>query len=244
MAVLVGAFPLLTSTMLAVAAVVMTGTITPAQAFGGFANTSVFLVVIAFLVAQAVVKSGLGRRISLFMVSRFGRSSMGLAYSIVLTDAVIAPAFPSNTARGGVLFPIVLSVAEGSGSKPDDPEGRRLGGYLMFCAMASLAVSSALWMTATSANPIGIQLVREYGIQIGFGNWLVASCVPALTAILALPWIIARFFPPRVGKTPEAPIAARKALAALGPFSRDERITAVAFTLMVSGWIFADTLGL
>ena len=179
-AVLVGAFPLLTSTMLAVAAVVMTGTITPAQAFGGFANTSVLLVVIAFLVAQAVVKSGLGRRISLFMVSRFGRSSLGLAYSIVLTDAVIAPAFPSNTARGGVLFPIVLSVAEGSGSQPHDPEGRRLGGYLMFCAMASLAVSSALWMTATSANPIGIQLVREYGIQIGFGKWLIASSVPAL----------------------------------------------------------------
>ena len=241
-AVLVGAFPLLTSTMLAVAAVVMTGTITPAQAFGGFANTSVLLVVIAFLVAQAVVKSGLGRRISLFMVSRFGRSSMGLAYSIVLTDAVIAPAFPSNTARGGVLFPIVLSVAEGSGSQPHDPEGRRLGGYLMFCAMASLAVSSALWMTATSANPIGIQLVREYGIQIGFGKWLIASSVPALTAILALPWIIARLFPPGVGETPEAPVAARKALAALGPFSRDERITAVAFALMVSGWIFADTL--
>ena len=243
-AVLVGAFSLLTSTMLAVAAVVKIGTITPAQAFGGFANTRVLLVVIAFLVAQAVVKSGLGRRISLFMVSRFGRSSMGLAYSIVLTDAVIAPAFPSNSARGGVLFPIVLSVAEGSGSQPDDPEGRRLGGYLMFCAMASLAVSSALWMTATSANPIGIQVVREYEVQIGFGKWLIASSVPALAAILSLPWIIARLFPPGVGETPDVPIAARKALAALGPFSRDEQITAVAFTLMVSGWIFADKLGM
>jgi len=110
---------------------------------------------------------------------------MGLAYSIVLTDAVIAPAFPSNTARGGVLFPVVLSVAEGAGSRPQDPEGRRLGGYLMFCAMASLAVSSALWMTATSANPIGIQVVRDFGIEIGFGKWLVVACVPSLTAILA-----------------------------------------------------------
>src|SRR5580704_13282885 len=161
-AVLDGAYPLLTSTTIAVAAVVLTGTITPAQAFNGFANTSVLLVVVAFLVAQAVVKSGLGSRISLFMVSLFGRSSMGLAYSIVLTDAVIAPAFPSNTARGGVLFPIVLSVAEGSGSKPDDPEGRRLGGYLMFCTMASLAVSSALWMTATSSNPVGIQVAQQF----------------------------------------------------------------------------------
>jgi len=243
-AVLDGGFPLLTSTMLAVAAVVLTGTITPAQAFSGFANASVLLVVVAFLVAQAVVKCGLGRRISLFMVSWFGGSSLGLAYSIVLTDALIAPAFPSNTARGGVLFPIVLSVAEGSGSKPDDPEGRRFGGYLMFCTMASLAVSSALWMTATSANPIGIQLARDFGIQIGFGKWLLASCVPTLTAILALPWVIARLYPPRVDKTPEAAVAARKALAMLGPLSRDERITAVAFAVMVSGWVLADKLGL
>jgi DASS family divalent anion:Na+ symporter len=243
-AVLVGAFPLLTSTVLAAAAVVLTRTIPPEKAFSGFANPSVLLVVIAFLVTQSVVKSGLGRRISLFMVSRFGRSSMGLAYSIVVTDALIAPAFPSNTARGGVLFPIVLSVAQGSGSRPDDPHGRRLGGYLMFCAMASLAVSSALWMTATSANPIGVQLVRESGVEIGFGKWLFTASVPALTAILALPWVVSRLFPPGVGETPNAPIAAQKELAALGPLSREERITAVAFVLMVSGWIFADRLQL
>jgi DASS family divalent anion:Na+ symporter len=243
-AVLLGAFLLLTSTMLAVAAVVLTGTVPYAKAFGGFANASVLLVVIAFLVAQAVVKSGLGRRISLFMVSRFGRSSLGLAYSIVITDALIAPAFPSNTARGGVLFPIVLSVAQGSGSRPDDPEGRRLGGYLMFCTMASLAVSSALWMTATSANPIGIQLARDFGLEIGFGKWLIVSSVPALTAIVALPWIVRRLYPPGADKTPDAPVAARNALVAVGPLSRDEWITAVIFVLMVSGWIFADALKL
>ena len=243
-AVLVGAFPLLTSTMLAVAAVVLTDTIPAAKAFSGFANPSVLLVVIAFLVAQAVVKSGLGRRISLFMVGRFGGSSLGLAYSIVLTDAAIAPAFPSNTARGGVLFPIVLSVAQGSGSRPDDPEGRRLGAYLMFCAMASLAVSSALWMTATSANPIGLQVVKEFGLEIGFGKWLLVASVPALAAILALPLVVAKIFPPRVGRTPEAPLAARKALSELGPLARDEWITAVVFLVMVSGWIFADALKL
>lgn len=243
-AVLVGAFPLLTATMLAVAAVVLTNTVSYAKAFSGFANPSVLLVVIAFLVAQAVVKSGLGRRISLFMVSRFGRSSLGLAYSIVVTDAVIAPAFPSNTARGGVLYPIVLSVAQGSGSHPDDEQGRRLGGYLMFCAMASLAVSSALWMTATSANPIGIQIAKDFGLQIGFGKWLVVASVPALAAILLIPWTVSRLFSPGVAETPEAPRAARKELAELGPLSRDERITGIAFILMVTGWIFADRLQL
>ncbi len=242
--VLIGAFPILTDSMIAVGVVVLTGTITPAQAFSGFANTSVLLVVIAFIVAQAVVKSGLGRRISLFMVSRFGGSSLGLAYSIVLTDAAIAPAFPSNTARGGVLFPIVLSVSKGAGSNPDDPEGRRLGAYLMFCTMASLALSSALWMTATSANPIGVQIAQKFGVEIGFGSWIVASCVPALVAIGTLPLLVAKLFPPRVGKTLEAPAAARVELSHMGPLSRDEWITAVVFVAMVAGWIFADRLKL
>ncbi len=240
--VLLGVFPLLTSTTLAAGAVVLTNTLSAQKAFAGFANTSVLLVVIAFLVAQAVVKSGLGRRISLFMVSLFGRSSMGLAYSIVMTDAAIAPAFPSNTARGGVLYPIVLSVAQGSGSFPDQSEGRKLGGYLMFCGMASLAVSSALWMTATSANPIAIQVANQYGVNVSFGRWLFAAAVPALVCIIALPWLLSKFFPPGVGATPEAPAAARKALSELGAMSREEWITAVAFVMMVVGWILAEKL--
>ena len=242
--VLINAFPLLTASMLAVGAIVLTRTIKPEQAYSGFANSSVLLVVIAFIVAQAVVKSGLGRRVSLFMVSRFGGSSLGLAYSIVLTDAAIAPAFPSNTARGGVLYPIVLSVAQGAGSKPDDPESRHLGGYLMFCSMAGLAVSSALWMTATSANPIAVQIAAQAGLQIGFGKWLLASAVPSLTAILLLPVMVAKLFPPRVGKTPEAPAAARRELAGMGAMSREEWITAGTFVLMVAGWIFGNTLQL
>ncbi len=243
-AVLLGAFPLLTASTIAVAAVVLTGTLSPANAFSGFANSSVLLVVVAFIVAQAVVKSGLGRRISLLMVSRLGGSPLGIAYSIVLTDAAIAPAFPSNTARAGVLFPIVLSVAQGADSHPDDPEKRRLGGYLMFCTMASLAVSSALWMTATSANPIGVQIARQSGFSVGFGSWFLAASVPAIIAIVLLPLFVARLFPPRVDATPDAPESARRELAALGSMSRDERITAVTFVVMVAAWVGADSLGL
>ena len=172
--VIVNAFPLLTASLLAVAAVVLTRTVDPAKAFAGFANQSVLLVVVAFLVANAVVKCGLGRRISLLVVSVFGRSTLGLGYSIFFTDALIAPAFPSNTARGGVLYPIILSLAQSAGSTPDDPDKRRLGGYLMFCGMASLSVSSALWLTATSANPIGVSLAAQSGVKINFGTWLLA----------------------------------------------------------------------
>src|SRR6185295_19666306 len=60
--VIINAFPLLTASLLAVGAVVLSRTVDPAKAFAGFANQSVLLVVVAFLVANAVVKCGLGRR--------------------------------------------------------------------------------------------------------------------------------------------------------------------------------------
>jgi DASS family divalent anion:Na+ symporter len=110
--------------------------------------------------------------------------------------------------------------------------------------MASLALSSALWLTATSANPIGVQIAQKLGVEIGFGNWLLAASVPALVAIGILPLLVAKLFPPRVGATPEAPRAARAELARAGPLSRDEWITAVVFAVMVAGWVLADRLKL
>jgi DASS family divalent anion:Na+ symporter len=242
--VIVNAFPLLTASLLAVGTVVLTGSVDAGKAFAGFANASVLLVVVAFIVANAVVKCGLGRRISLFVVSAFGRSTLGLGYSIFITDALIAPAFPSNTARGGVLYPIILSLAQSSDSRPEVAARRRLGGYLMFCGMASLSVSSALWLTATSANPIGVSLAAPYGVKIDFGMWLLAASVPALAAILLLPFVLYRLFPPGVTDTADAPAIARKELQGMGRLSRDEWIVAVVFAIMVAGWVFADKLHL
>jgi divalent anion:Na+ symporter, DASS family len=243
-AVILNSFPLLTSSLLAVSAAVLTRTVDPAKAFAGFANQSVLLVVVAFLVANAVVKCGLGRRISLLVVSVFGGSTLGLGYSIFVTDAMIAPAFPSNTARGGVLYPIILSLAQNSGSLPDDEKNRRLGGYLMFCGMASLSVSSALWLTATSGNPIAVSLATPYGVKINFGSWMLAASIPVLTMIALLPLVLYKLFPPGVTDTPDAPAAAKTALREMGRLSRDEWIVAVAFALMVTGWVMAGTLNL
>jgi DASS family divalent anion:Na+ symporter len=243
-AVVINALPLLTSALLAGAAAVLSGTVDPVKAFGGFSNPSVLLVVMAFIVAQAVVKCGLGKRISLYVVGVCGKSTLGLAYSIFITDALIAPGFPSNTSRGGVLYPIILSLCQSSGSVPDDESNRRLGGYLMFCGMASLSISSALWLTATSANPIGVSLAAEHGLNVGFGFWLLVASVPTFVAIGLVPLLLLRLFPPGVTQTPDARKAAREARRAMGPVSRHERITAVVFAIMILAWVFAGALKL
>src|SRR5262249_56824147 len=144
----------------------------------------------------------------------------------------------------GVPHPCILSPARTAGPRQEDAGPRRMGGYLMFCGMASLRVPSALWLTPTSANPIGVSLAAQSGVKIGFGRWLLASSVPALAAILLLPLILLRLFPPGVTDTPDAPATARKELQGMGPLARDEWIVAVTFAVMVTGWVRADRLRL
>ena len=57
----------------------------------------------------------------------------------------------------------------------------------MFSGIASLSVSSALWLTAMAANPLGTEIARRAGVEIGFGRWLLAASAPTLCAIALLP---------------------------------------------------------
>jgi len=243
-AVVIDIVPILTASVAAVAVAVLTGTLAPEKAYSGFANGTILLIVVAFLVARAVVKCGLGERIGYAVVSLFGRSTLGLSYSVFLIDGVIAPAFPSNTARAGVLYPLVFSLAETAGATPGDPTRRRLGGFLMYSGIASLSLSSALWLTAMAANPLGAEIARSFGVQISFASWLVAASVPTLAAMVILPLVLYTLMTPEVTATPDAPATARRALAALGPLTRHEWIVVATFVGMVVLWAAAAPLGL
>jgi DASS family divalent anion:Na+ symporter len=95
-----------------------------------------------------------------------------------------------------------------------------------------------------SANPIGVEVARNFGLNITFGSWLVAASVPALAAIVLLPLFLYKVIPPEVKSTPEAPTIARKALREMGPLSRDEKIVSAAFAAMVGAWATAGTFHL
>jgi DASS family divalent anion:Na+ symporter len=143
-----------------------------------------------------------------------------------------------------VLYPLAYSLANAAGASPDRPDRRRVGMFLMFSGVASLSVSSALWLTAMAANPLGTEMARAVGVEIGFGKWLLAASVPTLCAMAVLPLVLYRVISPEVRSTPDAPAAARQALAALGPLSRQERIVLIVFVGMVGLWASAATLGL
>ncbi len=173
--------PIFTASIIALAVVVLTGTVKPQAAYSGFSEDIILLIIAAFLVARGVIKSGLAKRIALLIIKKFGRSSLGLAYSIIAADILIAPAFPSNTARSGMLFSIVNALAADSGSKVADGTRKKLGAFLMMTSMAGITLSSAMWLTAMAANPAGAKIAEEnFGITITFGSWALAASVPII----------------------------------------------------------------
>jgi DASS family divalent anion:Na+ symporter len=240
----IGAFPILTASVLAIAAAVLSGTLAASDAYAGFANPTIVLIIVAFLVARAVVKSGLGERLGYRAISLFGRSTLGLSYSVFIVDALISPAFPSNTARSGVLYPLVFSMAQAAGVTPERKDRQRLGQFLMFSGMASLTLSSALWLTAMAGNPLGAEIAREYGVNIGFVSWLIAASVPTILAMVLVPWLLFKVIKPEVSSMPNAPAEAKAALAKLGPLTRDQKVVGFTFLGMVILWGLSGTLGI
>jgi DASS family divalent anion:Na+ symporter len=242
LSVVIGAFPILTASVLAIAAAVLSGTLSPAAAYAGFSNPTIVLIIMAFLVARAVVKCGLGQRLGYRAISWFGKSTLGLSYSIFAVDAIISPAFPSNTARSGVLFPLVFSMAEAAGATPDREDRRRLGRFLMFSGIASLTLSSALWLTAMAGNPLGAEIAKKNGVDINFGSWLIAACVPVILAMILVPLLLYKVIKPEVTSMPNAPAEARQSLAELGGLTRDQKVVGLTFLGMVVLWGLSSTL--
>lgn len=235
-AILFNILPIITAAIIALALSVLSGVVEPSKAYAGFSESFILLIVAAFLVSYAVHKSGLGKRLSLHIIRRFGRSTLGLGYSIVATDILIAPAFPSNTARSGVLYPIVYGLAHDCGSKVGDGTQKKAGSYLMMTSMAGLTISSGLWLTAMAVNPIGVEIAAKMGIHITFGSWLMYALLPTLAAFALIPWFLYRIYPPEMRETPDAPMKAQEALTDMGRISRNEWVTGGVFASMLILW--------
>ena len=215
----------------------LTNTIKPAQALAGYSDTTIWLIVSAFLFAKGFIKTGLGRRIAYQLILWFGSSSLKLSYTLVLSDFIISPATPSNTARaGGILFPIVRSLASVFGSEPGST-ARKIGAFLLVTSFQADAPIAAAFLTSCAPNPLMASLAADTaGVELTWGFWAMAAIVPVLLSILIIPYFIYKLYPPEVKKTPEAQQLAREKLAEMGAMSRDEKVISCVFAGALLLW--------
>lgn len=226
-----------------IAAVTLTRTLKLSDALSGFSHSVIWLVVIAFFISRGFIKTGLGSRIAYFFMKLLGRRTIGLGYSLIATDLVIAPAIPSITARAGaVIYPIVRSVAEAFDSRPGDNTERRIGAFLILNSFNGNLITSAMFLTAMAANPLSVQMAADKGIEISWALWAAAACIPGLTSLLVIPFLLYKLFPPSIKETPKAAEMAKDKLTEMGPIKRDEKIMLGTFILLLLMWIFGRQL--
>ena len=204
---------------------------------GGFGNKVVWLVVAAFLIAGAVEHTGFGRRIALSLVSWLGRSTLGLGYSICVSEFILGPVVPSNTARGGgIMAPIVRSLASALGSQPGDhPE--RAGRYLVLIGSHANLITASMFLTAMAANPLVAEMAKIHlDVDFTWGRWALGAIVPGLVGLALLPLLIHRLARPTISDARAAQEKARSELDEMGPWTRGQKIMAAVFVLLLVLW--------
>lgn len=225
-------------------ATVIFGALKPGDALKGYAEPVVWLVLAAFFLSNAMIKTGLGHRIALLFIRALGRKTIGLGYALIATDFVLASMIPSNAARnGGVILPIAVSISETYDSRPGDGTANRLGAFLMNLLYQCDVIICATFITGQASNLIIAKLAQDnFGVELTYTTWLYTAIVPALISLLVVPQLIYRFFPPEVRETPRAPEFAGKELEKLGRVSRPEWIVLATLAGVVFLWIAKDRL--
>ncbi|MEN6411339.1 MAG: DASS family sodium-coupled anion symporter [Veillonellales bacterium] len=234
-----------TAAIVGLTTVVIAGILSPGQALEGFSNTVIWLIVSAFMFAEGFIKTGLGRRIAFVLMSKFGDSTLKLAYTIAATDFIVAPFTPSNTARGGgIIYPIVRSLCTAFGSEPGATAGR-VGKFLIFSAYNSVIISASVFLTGASNNVVVVKLTQDlFGQPISWSQWFLACIVPGIICTILIPYILYKIYPPELKKTPEAPKLARKELAQMGEMSKSEKILLIIFLGALILWATSSITGL
>jgi L-tartrate/succinate antiporter len=216
---------------------------TVSWALSGFASTTVWLVAGAFMFALGYQKTGLGRRIALLLVRALGKSTLMVGYATTLSDAVLAPFTPSNTARSaGIIFPIVANLPALYDSKPNDASARRFGGYIMWTTFAAGCITSSLFMTACAPNFLAIEFIRKIAhVDISYMQWMKGSLPFALPLLLVLPLLTYVLYPPEIKHSAAVTEWAGSELGKMGRISRHEVILAVLVSCAILLWVLGGS---
>jgi divalent anion:Na+ symporter, DASS family len=209
------------------------------EVLGGYAEPSVWLVFVAMLIAKMMLDCGLARRIALLFVRLFGKTSIGIAYALQMTDVTLASGVPSITARSaGMVLPVARSIAELFDSRPGDGSEKRLGTYLIATMYQGSAVACAMFLTGQASNLLGASLALKLAnVEVTWASWFVAAIVPGLLSCAVVPWISYKCLAPEIQRTPEASAFAGRELAGMGPLSKNEWITLLVFSGVGLMWI-------
>lgn len=211
-----------------------------ADALSSFSSPLIWLIVVAILISRGLKKTGLGSRIGLVFIALLGKRTIGIGYGLTVCELVLAPFTPSNTARGGgIVHPIMKSIANAFDSDPAHGTEGKVGTYLALVNYHANPITSAMFLTATAPNPLVVDFVAKASHQnfhLSWTTWALCMLLPGLVCLLLMPLVIYLLSPPQLKATPDAVRYARAELDRMGPLSPKEKVMLGTFGLLLVLW--------
>ncbi len=215
-----------------------TNTLSLDNTISTFGSKIIWLIFSAFILARGFTKTGLGARVGYYFVYLFGKNTIGLSYSLIATEMFLSPFIPSNTARGaGIIFPIASAISK-------EYKSNELGGFIMKICFHANVITSAMFMTASAANPLITSISKAFDYELSWIIWFKTAIVPCLISLIILPFLLLLFFPQAFKKTPEIQLFAKQQIQNSGPLKRDEWVMLFTFLLLLFMWAAGSYLNI
>lgn len=220
--------------LLAVALLSVTGAMRPAEAFAAFGNSAVFFLIGVFIIAAALIESGLSKRCALFFLRPFERSPYAFATGIMLAGAFGTLWMP-NQATAALLFPIAIEVALALRLAV----GRSAYAKVLFLSLAwgAMIGSNASFLGSTRA-PLAIGMLQEkFGIGVSFTQWVIAALPMVVLGCAAAPFVLRLCFPREQVAFSAAREVLEDAVREMGPIGRRQWTVGIIVGLTIAAWI-------
>ena len=237
------AIPLSATSLLPIVLFPLLGVLDVRSTTSRYAHEVIFLFMGGFLLALAMQRWGLHKRIALITILIVGTQPRRMIAGFMIATALLSM-FVSNTATTIMLIPIALSVVEMVKAQSKDPEGDavRLTAFAT-CLVLAIAYSASIGgvgtLIGTPPNTVLAGVARDQlGVEIGFARWMLVG-VPVVLVFLPIAWIyLTRFaFPDQIQRIEGGRELIRDQLHKLGRMSRGEWITFIVFSMTAALWI-------
>ncbi len=199
----------------------------PAVIFGSWLGSTMYLIIGAYLIAEAVQTSGLGERIAYIFILRFVTSFKSVLVSIFILTFALSLLIPHPWPRAFLIMSVMMTLIEST--KMNQEDARKIG----FTVFASSVPVSLIFLTGDSVlNPLAIQYSHS---NLGWMGWFKVMGVPAIFASIATCILILKLFKPKEEITIDKHVI-RSKLHQMGKISAKEKKIIVWLAIAITLW--------
>jgi len=241
------AVPIFATALIPMTLMPLLGIFSISESTSPYANPIIFLFMGGFLIALAMEKWNLHKRIALTLITWTGTKANGIILGFMLATFTLSM-WISNTATTVMMLPIAMSVIslliQELGLNAEDLRFRRFALSLLLGIAYSANIGGASTIIGTPPNVVMVGYMKEfYDFDLTFSSWLVIG-LPICGFILVLTYFILVhwFYPNKLGHLEGSEEIIRRELERMGPMSKPEKRVLVIFLATALGWIMLQPI--